>query len=214
MRQYIDMRNFTLLIFLFGYIYLFAQNDKRPQDYVVILSKDGKAMNEVIYKPDLSHEPDSIDPLVFDDVLRFYTLNEDSAIVSAKLIGKWTFIESKRTNGMNSRMTGSDIYEFMSNGRYVLIDDNDTLTGKWSLPKDRNGDIVLHYDKPYCMVKDEAILKQMSEEMIKSITVSSTYITINDIFDDQMKILTSTKIEHEDFNSFKRIVFLIYNRID
>lgn len=201
----------TVIVFLIS-IVASSQTERNPEDYVRILSKDGEKVERDFYKPDLSHNPDSVHPLVIDDVKRTYTLNTDSLSIAKHLIGEWRLKNSRRTNGKEGNMTGSKFYNFDSNGRFSFTRNNDTIVGNWLIPEPKKGRLKLKYDEPYFLLKGQSIAEHLDEATIKTMTYESEDLTLSLVDQNELAILKVNSVNHQDNDSFKRIVFLIYER--
>lgn len=200
----------ALFIFL-GTNLLFGQSKKNdPENIIITYNKDGT--KTITYKDELSHNPDSLNHIFLSEVQHSYKLKKDSSFIKSKIIGKWYFKNTVRTNSVETSLSSPDFYEFYKNGYFIQVNSSDTSKGKWTISDEAS--VRLDFDKPFMAIKDTNILKYLDSASLKNLTFNNVVITLNKLDKQKMTLLSSiiASNDQETNDIHYRIVFLNYSR--
>jgi len=206
----------SLLVFLSIQLFALGQKDSHhdPENIIIVYHDDGS--KEILYKNELSHDPDSINNHVVNDVLKEYTTNLDSASLTKMLIGNWDFKQAVRTNGEEIKYYVRDYFSFNSNLSLLEVLDKDTVTGSWDVSSTENGELHFYYNIKRCMITDSLMLANMSKEMIENLTYDSVKFVVSQVNDTSLKFMVSfpiTNPKSHEFSTYHRIILLEYEKV-
>jgi len=208
------MKKILFLIFqIIGTSTILGQDNPKtnPENILLKYNKDGAS--KIIYKNELSHNLDSINMYVLNEIKHELFIKMDSLQITKLLVGKWSLQNAYRINDKEEKYQ-THVLELKGDGTFIDTYPSDTTNGKWSYQKTEIGNLKLDYNEPQSMIKDKNLLKNLDEKTIKSMTYSSRTMAINSIDDESLRFFDTILID-SSLNSgeiYYRVIFINHKK--